>query len=260
MKQRALPLLAAITLAGSPLEAEIFGGIEFPQGAVSFADEVVSYDPAFSGGAVPTHPDFVDPQQSLGVPDYAGGNFATGSVSLGSGGRLVVKFTNNRLTGSNDSQPDLHIFEVGSDVEDTFVEISVDGETWHDVGKVFGATSSVDIDAYGFTAADEFLFVRLTDDPSEGGASGETVGADIDAVGAISATAFQDAPDLEIETAILVKFQSALGSTYVIQQSLDLETWEDAVVGIQGDGSVLKYFFEITTPRLYYRLKPPAGE
>jgi hypothetical protein len=81
------------------------------------------------------------------------------------------------------------VFEVGSDVEDTFVEISKDGQEWHSVGKVFGATDSIDIDAFGFTPSDEFSFVRLTDDPDEGGTTGETPGADIDAVGAISAVA-----------------------------------------------------------------------
>ena len=38
-----------------------------------------------------------------------------------------------------------------------------------------------------------------------------------------SATPAQDNPDLQIETAILVKFQSAQGSTYVIQQSMGVD-------------------------------------
>ena len=55
-----------------------------------------------------------------------------------------------------------------------------------DIGKVFGATSGIDIDAFGFGPADEFRFVRLTDDPNEGETIGPLLGADIDAVGAIS--------------------------------------------------------------------------
>ena len=63
---------------------------------------------------------------------------------------------------------------------------SMNGTTWFSVGKDFGATSSIDIDAFGYGPTDFFSWVRLTDDPAEGGTSGATVGADIDAVGAIS--------------------------------------------------------------------------
>ena len=251
---------AALFLASSitTFLGEEIGGIEFPQGTPSFADQVVEYDPAFSGGAVPTNSRFTDPARVLGVPDYSGGEGGTGSVSLGSGGRLVIRFTNNKLTGSDSDAHDLHIFEVGSDVEDTFVEISADGVTWHDIGKVFGSTSSIDIDAFGFDSQDEFVFVRLTDDPAEGNTSGDTVGADIDAIGAISTSPVQDTPDLFIETAVVLQFQSALGSVYTIQESTDLDmaNWTDSVTDIQGDGSLLRFFFAITTPSTFYRLKP----
>jgi hypothetical protein len=81
----------------------------------------------------------------------------------------------------------LWIFEVGPDVEDTFVDISKDGANWFSVGKVAGATAGIDIDAYGFDTSDFFSYVRLTDDTDEGEqGNGQTVGADIDAVGAIS--------------------------------------------------------------------------
>jgi len=161
MKKTTSPLLLALTaIIASQSFAEEFGGIEFPQGASSFADELVEYDPNFSGGEVPTHPDHINPNDALGAPDHSGVSFDPGSVSLGSGGRIVLKFTNNALTGSDDSTPDLHIFEVGSDVEDTFVEISSDGVTWHDIGKVFGSVSSIDIDAFGFTSSDSFAYVR----------------------------------------------------------------------------------------------------
>ncbi|MBK9572428.1 MAG: PEP-CTERM sorting domain-containing protein, partial [Rhodoferax sp.] len=72
------------------------------------------------------------------------------------------------------------------DVEDTFVDISKDGSTWFSVGKVFGATAGINIDAFGYGPTDFFSFIRLTDDPTEGSTSGATVGADIDAVGAIT--------------------------------------------------------------------------
>lgn len=173
--------------------AEEYHGIEFPAGAISFADTVISYQPDFAQGAVPSHGDFFDPQKSLSIPDYPiGKDMQPGSVSLGSGGRVTLKFVDNVLTGSGSEEPDLHIFEVGTDVEDTFVEISREGREWHPVGKVTGSISSIDIDAFGFSKEDHFRFVRLTDDANEGRVSGETVGADIDAVGAISTIAKTD--------------------------------------------------------------------
>ncbi|ENO75174.1 hypothetical protein C664_17837 [Thauera sp. 63] len=107
-------------------------------------------------------------------------------MSLGAGGRLVLRFTDNSLTGSGDNGLDLWIFEVGPDVEDTIVDISKDGSNWFNVGSVFGATSGIDIDAFGFGTSDFFSYIRLTDVLTEGATTGTTVGADIDAVGAIS--------------------------------------------------------------------------
>ncbi len=181
-------LLSAACLA-LPAQAALFKGIEFPQGAVSFADAVVDYAPVMVGSG-PTLP-HRDPSRSLSVPDYAGVNgCASGPtctfVSLGDGGTLTLRFIDNVLTGSGDAAKDLWIFEVGPDVEDTFVEISVDGISWLSVGKVGGATAGVDLDAFGHGTASAFSYVRLRDDPALDGQSGNTVGADIDAVGAIS--------------------------------------------------------------------------
>jgi hypothetical protein len=178
--------LCAAMISGAA-QAVLIGGVDFPQGAVSFADAVTSYDPVINSNQ-PSAPHRV-PENALGVPDYAGVNScgATCSfVSLGDGGSITLRFTDNALTGSGSNALDLWIFEVGPDVEDTFVEISKDGTAWSSVGKVGGATAGVDIDAFGFGLSDQFLFVRLRDDPLLDGQSGATVGADIDAVGAIS--------------------------------------------------------------------------
>jgi hypothetical protein len=182
-------LAAACLLCNAPAQAIPIGGVEFPQGAASFADAVVSYSPVFVSGN-PSEP-HRGAFNALGVPDYAGDNGCASQadctfVSLGDGGSLVVQFVDNRLTGSGDASLDLWIFEVGPDIEDTFVDISKDGTTWLSVGKVGGSTAGVDIDAFGYTAADLFAYVRLTDDPNLDGQSGATVGADIDAVGAIT--------------------------------------------------------------------------
>jgi hypothetical protein len=66
------------------------------------------------------------------------------------------------------------------------VWVSDDGVDWHSLGFVGGSTAGVDLDAYGFDSTDAFRYVRLQDDPDSDDQSGDTVGADIDAAGAIS--------------------------------------------------------------------------
>lgn len=194
VKVPSFTFLAALSFAMAPItaNAEIIGRVDFPQGQISFADKVELYNP-YAGAAVPSMAN-ADPTKALGAPQVPG-NTSIGActdvtvcpfVSLGDGGSIVLSFEDNLLTGSNDSRLDLWIFEVGPDVESTFIEISKDGITWHSVGKVFGTTAGIDIDAYGFTSSDEFKYIRLTDDGNEGGQTGASVGADIDAVGAIS--------------------------------------------------------------------------
>lgn len=180
------PLLGMVIFLSQPINAEIFGGIEFPEGESSFADRVISYEPMFSGGPKPSLDGWDKPENALGIPNPDKEDCC--AVTLGHGGRITLQFIDNALSGSNDTNPDLHIFEVGPDVEGTFVEISKDGVNFISIGKVFGSTSSIDIDSFGFSSEDHFNYVRLTDDPNEGSAADETStpGADIDAVGAIS--------------------------------------------------------------------------
>jgi len=193
-------------------------GPDLPNGAVSFADAVTSFVPGIvfdvgEGANVPFEA-FLGAQNTLGIPDVTtttGLNCFLNQTqqnclfaSLGVGGVLTVEFTDNRLTGSGDATDDLFIYEIGPDIEDTFVEISMNGSTWMPVGLVTGSTKGVDIDAFGFGPTDLFRFVRLTDDPEEGDLDGETVGADIDAIAAISTVA------IPIPTAVWL-FGSALG-------------------------------------------------
>lgn len=177
-------MIAAIGLFASvSAQADIYGGVNFSGGASSFADAVVSYEPTF-GGATGPIASASNPLQSLGIPT---GSPDVGFVTLGDGGRITLRFTDNSLTGSGSSALDLWIFEVGPDVEGTYIDISKDGSNWFSVGRVGGATAGVDIDFYGFGTSDFFSYVRLTDDPNSGQkGDGGTVGADIDAVGAIS--------------------------------------------------------------------------
>ncbi len=201
--------------------AVIFGGIDFPQGASSFADSVIRYEPLFTGGPGPTSSNFINPNSAIGIPD----DFANpaGSVSLGRGGLIELLFTDNILTNSGNSDFDLHVFEIGPDVEDTFVAIrptatTVDllnplgdsnGDGFFEIGKVLGSTSSIDIDSFftGFSAGElKFDAVQLIDDRNEGNSSGPTVGADIDAVGAISSESIE--PTSTPEPSLIISFLS----------------------------------------------------
>ena len=167
------------------------GGADFPDGAISFADAVVDYSPGMVFGTSPSEP-YRGAFNALGLPDYAGTYLVSSQaectfVSLGDGGSITLQFTDNWLTGSDSSAMDVWIFEIGGDVEDMFVEISKDGGTnWEAVGAVGGSTSAIDIDAFGWGTSDMFSHIRLTDDTLKGHQGGITVGADIDAVGAIS--------------------------------------------------------------------------
>lgn len=198
MKNTCIKALCAASIFAAPLMAHAAfigntqGGADFPAGAVSFADAVVDYTPGMVGGN-PATP-YRGADNATGLPDYQSTNGCASQadctfVTLGDGGSITLKFVDNLLTGSGSNAADLWIFEVGPDVEDTYVEISMDGITFYSVGKVFGTTAGVDIDAFGWGINDQFAYVRLTDDTNEGQQSGTTVGADIDAVGAISTVA-----------------------------------------------------------------------
>ena len=196
MNKTSIILFVTVMLLSTTISAQAVyigntqGGTDFPQGAFSFADAVVDYSPGIVSGTQPSDPHRGD-FNALGVPDYTGVNSCASQgtcsfVSLGDGGSITLQFVDNKLTGSGTTSLDLWIFEVGPDIEDTYVDISKDGTTWSSVGKVTGSTAGIDIDAFGFGILDIFEFVRLTDDTLLDGQTGITVGADIDAVGAIT--------------------------------------------------------------------------
>ena len=152
--------------------------IKFPGGDSSYADAVVSFQP----GDPPAEADFCRPESALGAPNYNKQKDGTKFLSLGKGGVVELEFVDNRLVDIEGH--DLYIFEIGPTVEGTLVEISENGKDWIKIGAVEGNISSLDIGPHT-KPGQQFRFVRLTDDPTNGNHHGRTAGADIDAVGAI---------------------------------------------------------------------------
>ena len=158
-----------------------YDGVCFPDGERSFADSYISYDPGLGAEDCCNKPSAAE-----GSPDYQydqDGSY----VSLGCYGVLVVKFTDNSLTTSGDTDEDLWVFEVGAYVESTNIDISTDGVDWIEVGSTSGATSGIDIDAYtgdGVVLGEQYSYVRIIDKECRS-QSPPYPGADIDAVGAI---------------------------------------------------------------------------
>lgn len=204
MRSSAVAVCLAVLAAGDSA-AETFTNllapdVEFPAGAVSFADELVEYspglviDPAAPGVEIPLPP-YRGGHNTIGIPDAdlqnsidCGNAPSTDTckyASLGVGGVLTVKFTDNRLIGSGNSAPDLWIFTSGPN-EPTFIDLSTDGANWESVGLWENFAVGIDIDSFGFGVEDAFAFVRLRDEPETGNTTGITVGLDVDAIGAIS--------------------------------------------------------------------------
>ena len=168
-------------------QADTYEGDFYSFGSMSFADRVVSYTPTAGGGPVPVL-GLQDASAALGTPNYRGigePQPGQGAVSLGRGGILVLQFTNNILTGSDDERPDLAIYQVGQS-ENVLVEVSSDGVNWTSVGTATQANRFINLDAFGFTSTSQIQFVRLRDEPNQGPISGDSVGVDIDAVGALT--------------------------------------------------------------------------
>ncbi|MGF1490895.1 MAG: PEP-CTERM sorting domain-containing protein [Microcoleaceae cyanobacterium] len=189
-----------------PAQAVDFGEVDFPEGEISFADFVVSYDRGPDNGDYSFAPleAFDNPETAVGIPNSVtdrdaerDGDFSQRSdVSLGEGGTLVLRFADNFLTRSGDDSEDLWVFEAGTVVEGVLVEISEDGDNFFSVGQIGGTqVGGIDIDAFDIDPEIElFSFVRLTDDGSNV-YDGGWAGADIDSVGAISTIAAADIPE-----------------------------------------------------------------
>lgn len=157
------------------------GTITLPAGAISFADRVIRFD---EGDPPSKRNDARNPEAVLGPPDRdAAGEGA--ALTLGCRGSIVLEFADNALIDVEG--PDLHVWEVGDDMEPTEVAISRDGRAWTEVGSISGGTASLDI-AEAIEGSASYRYVRITDRDCQS-RGGRWPGADIDAVAAVGTAA-----------------------------------------------------------------------
>ena len=163
-----------------------FGGVEFPQGASSFADRLVSFT---AGPGVSDN--CANGSLALGAPDYERVNDCTTYVSLGNSesvcqAELILEFRDNYLIDVDGD--DIYVFEIGAAVEATELYIGNDGQNWIPIGRVEGSTRGVDISEF-VGPGDRFTLVRLCDFVDGASSGSPFAGPDIDAVGAIGSEA-----------------------------------------------------------------------
>ena len=148
-----------------------------PMGKISFADEVME----FNLGTPRPFEKFKDSSQILHEPNYTRYEIPD-FVSLGCGGNIILKFTNNGFMNLKGN--DLYIFEVGPSKEPALLEISTDGEYWIFAGETQGGKSSIDLEDAEVDRETIFHYIRITD--LRGVCHSKTAGVDIDAVAALN--------------------------------------------------------------------------
>lgn len=180
-------LVFGLWLSSGTAAAEEFGGIEFPRGAASFADHVVSYE---SNDATGVEAPYDNAELALGVPATSTEDpyyVSLGNApSSGTSSALIVEFVDNRLVDIEGD--DLYVFEIGPAVEATSAAISIDGAQWFELGRIQGSTRGIDLSAFPeLPEGALFRYVRLSDYPDGTTSSAPYGGPDIDAIGAIGA-------------------------------------------------------------------------
>ena len=186
MKTTSFAALFALATLATPAwaTAQEYGGVQFPEGAASFADAASFYP----NDAVGIGPEYGYPEDAIGVPDYSQEQ-DTGYISIGNTpdrgeqSELIVEFIDNRLY--NGPGDDLVIFEVGPTVEDFEVSIAAGDGPWQNLGRVDAGAGLIDLQDYAVEDI-EYDFVRIRDVRDGETSFSPRGGSDIDAVGAIN--------------------------------------------------------------------------
>lgn len=201
------------------------GTITLPAGAISFADRVVRFD---EGDPPSKRDEARNPQAVLGPPDRESAGEGA-ALTLGCHGSITLEFTDNALIDVEGA--DLHVWEVGEDVEPTELAVSRNGQSWIEIGTVSGGTASLDI-AEAIDGPTSFRYVRLTDRDCQG-RGGRWPGADIDAVAAVGT-----AERIVLDSSVLFGFDEAALSEQARQVLDDLANRiaEDSVSRLEIEG------------------------
>ncbi len=178
-------------------QTRIFQGVEFPNGVNSFADRVIFPS---SDNNIST--------RILGIPNSNEGGLlsfifpSNSNLVLKQGESVIIKFSNNLLTGSGDAKPDLWVFTRGNPSTSLFVEVSkdpgIDLKQWQPVGKVNPANGGINIDDFGWGKNDFFSYVRLTNESLKG--------------------SDQPIPDIELDAVGAISSVNLISSSFVIEQ------------------------------------------
>jgi OOP family OmpA-OmpF porin len=231
----------------------------FPMGAASFSDSVISYDPGSSDEIMGNDQDkkYHKAGSSIGIPNFDALE-DTGSVSLGRGGCIVLKFSDNILLNGNG--PDLCVFLSDLNSEEVHVLISQDGNVYRSIGNVSKEHPFADISPRGETGA-RYSYVKLRDNPDQGEKNTPKSGADIDAVGAVNTALFFSIPadSLVVNgsnrlhpsakrflSPIAGRIRQFPGSTVLIEAHTDELGSENynSIVSQQGSGLIRDYFLD----------------
>jgi len=192
--------------------------IFLPLGNLSFADRVVSFMNGQNGLGK-------NPNGAIGEPDVFKARASAKMCNLGKKGELILEFTDNAIADVNG--PDLYVFEIG-DMEPTGLEISKDGNSWIDVGRISGGTAMVDISPF-VKQGETFNYVRLTDLDSKS----MQAGADVDAVAAIGG-----ALRLNLDSAVLFETGKHVlkeeGVAAINKLALQMNMLEKGLVTVEG--------------------------
>lgn len=192
--------------------------IFLPLGNLSFADRVVSFRNGENGQGK-------NPNGAIGEPDLFKARASVKMCNLGKKGELILEFTDNAIANVNG--PDLYVFEIGA-MEPTSLEISKDGNSWINVGRISGGTAMVDISPF-VKQGETFNYVRLTDLDSKSWVAG----ADVDAVAAIGG-----ALRLNLDSAVLFETGKHVlkdeGIAAIKELALQVTMLEKGLITVEG--------------------------